>query len=355
MEKHIVGIIGLEGKYGKWLKDFFNDHGCAVIGSDIKGTSLTNKQVVENSEVVIFSVPINCINEVAREVIPFSKEKQLWMDIASFKGKLIETMLESKAEVVSLHPMCAPTVKSLRGQTIIVHKARISEKWDQWVDDFLKSTMAKIKITPPDEHDQYMAVVQGLPHAANIIMALLVKNMKVDITESMEFTSPFYRVALSLMGRIINQNPQLYADIQMSNPNIPSILSELDSQLARFRKIVESKDVGAFLAEFNACKNHFGEKHLSSASGLFDDLIKLMADLSDENMISIEISEDKSGVLHQITGFFAESNINLTSFHSQKIGEKLYRFLVGIDRPKYSPEIVEAIAKISKIPGIEIE
>jgi prephenate dehydrogenase len=349
-----VGIIGIEGKYGKWLKNFFEERGSVVIGSDIKGTKFTNRQVVEKADVIIFSVPINCIVEVVKEVVPLSHEDQLWMDIASFKGKLVDVMLESKADVVSLHPMCAPTVKSLRGQTIIVHKARVTKQWDEWVESFLWETGARIKITPPEEHDKYMAIVQGLPHATNLIMAFLVRSMGINVSESMEFTSPFYRVALSLMGRIISQNPQLYADIQMSNPNIPAMLSELDSQLTRFREIVESRDSQAFVAEFNACKEYFGEKQLKSASNLFDDLIKLMADLSDENMISIEISEDKSGVLNQITGFFFKFDINLTSFHSQKIGENLYRFLIGIDSEKYSSKVVEAISKIRKIPGVKV-
>ena len=54
----VVGIIGINGRFGQMLKGFFEQLGCSVIGSDEKKpTGLSNAQVVEQSEVVVFSVP----------------------------------------------------------------------------------------------------------------------------------------------------------------------------------------------------------------------------------------------------------------------------------------------------------
>src|SRR3989338_2973546 len=55
----VIGIVGIDGRFGRMLKKFFEQLGCLVIGSDKKKPAgLSNVQVVEQSEVVIFSVPI---------------------------------------------------------------------------------------------------------------------------------------------------------------------------------------------------------------------------------------------------------------------------------------------------------
>ncbi|MEK7063938.1 MAG: prephenate dehydrogenase/arogenate dehydrogenase family protein, partial [Patescibacteria group bacterium] len=102
----VVGIIGINGRFGQLLKSFFGQLGCSVIGSDEKKpTGLSNAQVVQQSEVVIFSVPIKDTPAVIRSVLHGVREDQLLMDVTSIKQPAVEAMLESKAQVVGLHPM----------------------------------------------------------------------------------------------------------------------------------------------------------------------------------------------------------------------------------------------------------
>lgn len=47
----VVGIIGINGRFGQMLKKFFEQLGCSVIGSDERNpTALSNSQVVRRSE-----------------------------------------------------------------------------------------------------------------------------------------------------------------------------------------------------------------------------------------------------------------------------------------------------------------
>lgn len=278
MEKVKIGIIGVNGKYGKWLKSFFETQNCEVVGSDSAlsgGHSLEN--VVEVSQVIVFSVPIDKAVDVVLETIPFSREDQLWLDVTSIKEPVVEAMLKSKAEVVGMHPMCAPPQQAtLAGQTLVVCPARIS-KWSDWLERIIKATQAKVKVSLPKEHDKYMAVVQGLPHAFSLVMSSVIRELGLDPDEIMDYTSPFYRIALSLMGRILSQESELYANIQFCNPNISTMLDLLEKEVKSFHKIVGKKEKENFVDSFNANKNYFGRNNLNDADSLFKNLIDYIA------------------------------------------------------------------------------
>ncbi|OGY14522.1 MAG: hypothetical protein A3I52_00685 [Candidatus Blackburnbacteria bacterium RIFCSPLOWO2_02_FULL_40_10] len=277
----VVGIIGNQGKYGKFLSRLFNDFECEVIGSDIYNHSDGgNIDIIGQSDVVVFSVPPRVTVAVIQSLVKYSRPDQLWTDVTSVKVGPVRAMLNSKAEVVGLHPMCAPSVESLKGQKLIVCPARI-KNWSPWFERFADWTGAKIKICEPEVHDRNMAVVQGMVHAVQLIMAATIKSLGQDVAESLEFTSPVYRVALSLIGRILKQDPYLYADIQMLNEHVPNMLQEVSSQLGHLQDIVSKKDAVSFLEWFKNSRNHFDEKTLNKSYELFDKISRLMISSDD--------------------------------------------------------------------------
>ncbi|ETW93153.1 MAG: hypothetical protein ETSY2_51930 [Candidatus Entotheonella gemina] len=114
-----VGIIGIAGGYGQWLARIFSALGYSVIGSDPRHEqNIGNRKIVETANVVLFSVPMDMAPDVIREVVPYARKNQLWLDVTSLKKQPVAAMLESKAEVVGLHPMVAPTVDSWKGQVV---------------------------------------------------------------------------------------------------------------------------------------------------------------------------------------------------------------------------------------------
>lgn len=280
-----VGIIGINGKYGKWLKDFFERMGHVVIGSDI-GTEVTNRQIVEEADVVIFSVPIGKTVSVINEVAAFSQEGQLFLDITSIKSPAVTAMMRSEASVVGLHPMCAPPKlgQTLRGQVIVRCdvKGRLSDAWRTWIEDVLVATEARIKISTPEVHDRCMAIVQGLTHAVALIMASVIRVMHVDVTEVGGYVSPPYRISLAVIGRILSQNPVLYGEIQMGNLGIPDVLDALEHEVRHFKTVIVAKDTAQFMSDFKASKEYFG-KEVENANEFFAGVLKFIADSAEKN------------------------------------------------------------------------
>jgi prephenate dehydrogenase len=270
-----VGIIGVRGQYGSWLKKICEGMGFSVIGSEREG-GLRNEEVVQKSDIVIFAVPIACMVEVIESCVPFSRPEQLWMDITSVKQEPVEAMLKSQAEVVGLHPMSAPPDGTLKGQVMVVCRERL-DRWGKFLNEFLAATEATIRESTPAYHDRQMAVVQVLSHASSISMASTVRALKVEVKDTRRFTSPFYQVLWSAMSRLLAQNPELYADIQLHNPYTLEVLRAFEASVSEFRGIIERKDREAFLSLFANNASHFGQESLNEGYEFFAALIKHLA------------------------------------------------------------------------------
>ena len=103
-----------------------------------------------------------------------------------------------------------------------------------------------------------MAVVQGLTHFVTLCMAESIRRLGIDITTTRAFTSPVYQIELSLVGRLLSQDPSLYADILQQNPHVAGVLSACTDSAADLRNIVLSKDSGQFNDFFLEDRRHLG-------------------------------------------------------------------------------------------------
>jgi prephenate dehydrogenase len=276
MENKIIGIVGINGEFGQWLKKFFENLGYEVIGSD-KQTQPTNDDVCMKSDVVIFSVPIMETPSIIESLLPHFRADQLLMDVTSIKQPAIEAMLKSPAQVVGLHPMFRPNMPSV-GQTIVFCPARLTSlEWDIWVTGMLKATGAQVKYSTAVEHDHYMETVQVDPHLGNLISALLITERMVSVEESLTFTSPFYRVVIALMGRLVGGNPDLYTSIIMGNPETLEMLNQKINIMMVLRKIIVDNDKEAMMKLFAKAKEHFGPDIIKDSNELFTKILGVIS------------------------------------------------------------------------------
>jgi len=255
----VVGIIGGTGKLGGLFRKIFEEEGFEVLVSS-RTTSLSKEELIRKSDIIIVSVPIKSTIPVIREITPFIKEGKLLMDLTSLKVGPINEMLKSKADVLGAHPLFAPSIGDVKGQTIILCPQRISNKeLYQKVNFILTNRGANIVEMTPEEHDKMMAVIQGLTHFSAIALCHCMKDLNFDIKKSFECTSPVYRLTLDMAGRILNQEPELYADISLLNPITPEILLQyIKSAETLFNKI-QTKDREGFIKFFEEASQYLGD------------------------------------------------------------------------------------------------
>ena len=345
----VVGIVGIKGRFGRMLEGFFIRLGCRVIGSDVEDPDgMTNAQVVAGSKVVIFSVPIEDTPAVIRSVLSGVREDQLLMDVTSIKRPAVEAMLESGAQVVGFHPMFRPEV-SFDGQTVVVCPARlIVPHWKTWIVNVLAATGSNIKWSTASEHDGYMEVVQVIPHLANLASAALIVESGVSVEESLAFTSPFYRILLSLMGRLVSQNSGLYAAIVMENPGTLAMLERRIEIEQRLVQMIREKDYTSFEQLFTRVREHFGQKVVAGANELFARILGVLSTLHGKNSVTLEFAEAQSrpGLLEHILGVFSRRKINLTGINSVVLGGQRLQFTISFEQSRSSDGVRRALEEI---------
>ena len=252
-----AGIIGGTGKMGRLFVPVFGRAGYEVVVAG-RSTAITARDIAQSCDLVVVSVPIRDTVRVIEEIAPLLARNQLLCDFTSLKVKPIEAMLTSKANVVGLHPMFGPTVNSLKSQTIIVCPARVEEHLLDRLVAVFRNEGARCTMTTPEEHDRMMAVVQGLTHYVTLCMAESIRRLGVDIGATQEFTSPVYQIELSLVGRLLAQDPDLYADILQLNPYIPEVIGACRSSAGDLAAIIGSHDPELFRAFFGRNTRHLG-------------------------------------------------------------------------------------------------
>jgi prephenate dehydrogenase len=255
--KQKAGIIGGTGKMGRLFAKVFENAGYEVLVSGRK-TAITAADIAEQCDIVIISVPIRETVKVIESIAPRLQPGQLLCDFTSLKVRPVEAMLTSKADVIGLHPMFGPTVKSISRQTIIVCPARADNARVTALVGIFEAQGAICTIATPEEHDRIVAVVQGLTHFVTLCMANTVRRLGIDLHTTGKFESPVYQIELSLVGRLLSQDPALYADILQQNPYVPEVLAACRNSAADLTAIVEAKDPEQFRKFFEQNSRHLG-------------------------------------------------------------------------------------------------
>jgi prephenate dehydrogenase len=258
MTAKTIGIIGGKGLMGNFFREVFEAQGFRVLISDIK-TKLTNEGLVRQSDIVVFSVPIPVTQKVIKSVIRFTREDQILMDLTSLKTIAVNEMLKSKAQVIGLHPMCRPSSLMLKGQTVVVCEARAKKETVKFIKNIFQKAGAETIEMSAREHDQHMSIIQVLLHFHTIVLGNTMRRLGVDITKTLQVSSPIYRLEMDLIGRIFSQNAELYGAIAMYNPETKKVTAALKKETENMSKIVLYKNLKQFVKAFSDTSEFLGE------------------------------------------------------------------------------------------------
>ncbi|MBN2283113.1 MAG: prephenate dehydrogenase/arogenate dehydrogenase family protein [Deltaproteobacteria bacterium] len=246
MKDITIGIIGGTGGIGRWFARYFQREGFAVSVWG-KETGFDSRQVADTSDVVIIGVPIGETCSVIERIGPYLNARSLLMDLTSLKAGPVAAMLASSAaEVIGLHPLFGPSLRSMSGQNIVYCPARC-KKWLPWVKEVLERGGARLLESTPERHDELMSYVQVLTHLNTITMGLVLEKAGVDPAEIRRFSTPVFRTKLSFIQKVCEKNPLLSAEIIAGNPHAADILSRYEESLGELRDLIEDGDASAIV------------------------------------------------------------------------------------------------------------
>jgi prephenate dehydrogenase len=250
-----VGVIGGSQGMGRWLVNFLSGKGLQVSFSsnDEHSQFASNSDLVGASDVVILAVPISKMERVLAEIYP-GLAGQLLIDVCSVKSGIVaayqrvsEQQKEVEGQYLSIHPMFAPSVKSVEGQVVIFNYAsRVEEATQQYWKGLFASEGALVQDITYDEHDRLMGVIQGLNHFNVFVSAKTLAHMGADLDFIKTLSSPTYRIFLLFYTRYVLQNPRLYAEIQIFNPFVKEVTQLFMKEAQILLTVVENGDFEGF-------------------------------------------------------------------------------------------------------------
>ena len=95
---------------------------------------------------------------------------------------------------------------------------------------------------PIDEHDQYMARVLGLPHAANLVFGRAMREQGMSLAALSHLGGPTFVKQLAVTREVVGENKDLYYEIQRLNPNTKQMLDVLRRSLEEFEQAVAARE-----------------------------------------------------------------------------------------------------------------
>jgi len=264
-----VAIIGGSGGMGRWCASFLSKDGKEVVITGRNERKLleakqelgvgvaTNAEAVQSADVILISVPMDNLEPVVQEIQPYIRPKQVVIEITSTKVVPSEIMHRHiKAGLtLGVHPMFGPGASSVARRNFVLTPTNEAETTlAQKVKDYLEAREARVTLMTPQEHDEMMAVILGLSHFIAIVSAdTLLSLGKVKQRDAISGTT--YKLLLTLVESVISEDPEFYASLQMSLPNMTKIEELFQESSKTWAELVKNKDQRQFILRMNSLRD----------------------------------------------------------------------------------------------------
>jgi prephenate dehydrogenase/chorismate mutase/prephenate dehydrogenase len=274
-----VTVIGGRGMMGRFFTQRLSAAGHEVNILQRDGWDDAGRLLGE-ADLVLVCVPIECTLDVIRKAANYLSPTTALADITSIKTPIVKAMLEHHTgPVMGLHPMFGPGVNSFLSQNVVVCPGRRDEAF-KWLLDLIKAEGGKLIECTPQEHDQMMVVIQAIRHFSTFSLGVFLAEEGIDIGRSLEFSSPLYRLLLSMVSRLFAQDPSLSMGILLAEEDRDDAISRLVNTYSRLAHLVAQKDKAALMCEFEVAHRVFreeGDRALKESNYLIDSLNTLLA------------------------------------------------------------------------------
>lgn len=271
-----VLIVGGGGNMG----NFFYRH---FIGSGYNVRVLEKDQwdnatgLCQGIDLAMVCTPIEVTPDVIKRLGQYLPEHAVLCDITSIKVIPLQAMLHSHpGPVIGLHPLFGETTHSLDKQLIVATPGRMDDQ-SKWILEQLGEWGCIVITCAAEKHDEIMDVVQALRHFASFAFGKFLYDKSISIDETLEFSSPIYRLELDVVGRLFAQSPALYSEIIFATNERRTLMKEYIHSLQETLSMIDKNDKNLFIDEFTAIADwfgKFGEQAIRESSFLIDKLVE---------------------------------------------------------------------------------
>jgi prephenate dehydrogenase len=257
-----IAILGA-GKMGVWFAKFFQEKGYSVVLADRKKEKLSRLKselkvetagfadAVQDADRVLICVSINAFEDVVKQISPAIHKGQVVMDICSIKESPVKIMHQyiKGGLILGTHPAFGPGSNGLKHKAFILTPTNAEEQ--KFAEDFkkwLEQEEARVFIMTPKHHDELMSVVLGFPHFLGVVACDTLLE-KADFPETKKVAGTTYRMLFTLAEATALENPELFATLQLSLPEIDSLEKLFMEKAQEWLTLIRQKDPAAIAAK----------------------------------------------------------------------------------------------------------
>ncbi len=232
-----VGIIGF-GSFGKFLAEKLSSHAKVLVYSYSGAGSSWQESIeqVAGCDYVIPAIPLDAYPRVLKQIKPLLGKNSVVVDVCSVKNKPIMYLHQHLpgTKFVAAHPMFGPESAgvSFDGHTLVMCPEGGMHEGYQAVKQFAQSLGLSVIEMSADEHDEEIAVVQGL----TFFIARALNSVGV---EGQKLHTPSFARLLHLAELEKHHSSELFTTIQNGNPKTSEVrqaflraAEEIDNRLA---------------------------------------------------------------------------------------------------------------------------
>jgi prephenate dehydrogenase/chorismate mutase len=260
-----VLVIGGKGGMGRWFVRFLLGQGHRVEVWDPMPDPAPCPQAASvesaaaDADLVVVAVPMEACAAVLEEVAAIGPPGVV-AEMCSLKGHLLSVFdgLRGRGvRLVPFHPMFGPDVRTLEGRTVVV--CSDADARDRAVvRGLFAETSARLVELTVAEHDRRMAVVLGLTHLANLVVARAVAASGLDAAELDQVAGTTFQRQMATTREVVGENPELYHQIQHLSPDTGRAAGWLHDAVEAWLGASRRSDSSQFVELMQECRDALG-------------------------------------------------------------------------------------------------
>jgi prephenate dehydrogenase len=204
------------------------------------------ESVIASAELVVCALPEDALLASLPKLVSAVPRGALVVDTASVKSPLQASWSPTGPSILSVNPMFAPSLSPVGRRVLAVTAGRAGRQ-----EDFLKLLrrhgIVVVQLGDADEHDRLVAITQTGVHAATLAYGLTLAAAGFSGEQVAELAPPPCRQQLMLLARMVAHPPEVYEDIQRSNPHAANIRADLVENIAEIGRLATIKNLGSAL------------------------------------------------------------------------------------------------------------
>ncbi|GAA5787443.1 chorismate mutase [Chitiniphilus shinanonensis] len=264
-------VIGANGSIGGLLARQLAASGFEVVGLDLAATApqpgivtlqgdatrpdAALQRRLAQTDVLVLALAQHVLERALPALLPALPAQALIVETLSIKTPFAQWLARHPVAqpVLGINPMFSGDLEPA-GRPLAAVPYRDAASADAFVALLRQWRLEVVPLTPA-AHDQAMALLQTVGHAAVLSFGRVLAASAVPLDALLRLAPPPFRVLLSLVARMTQNHPDVYWEIQADNPCSAVARQQLLAALAALDDGVARADQGGFAAALAALEH----------------------------------------------------------------------------------------------------